>query len=206
MNKLSLISAGLFLSLGLSFAGLALTSQVQQSGLAPAQAEEGGPLLPAPAPGLAVLGKDVYLSQGCVHCHTQQVRPASQGNDIAKGWGKRPSVARDYVLQDRVLLGASRLGPDLADVGTRRTSDEWLHLHLFDPRIGDPASSKPAFRHLYELRPVAAAKSALSLPAGHAAAAPAGQAWVPTERATQLVAYLRSLRIDYSTPEAKLPE
>jgi cytochrome c oxidase cbb3-type subunit II len=205
MNKLSLISAGLFLSLGLSFAGLALTSQVQQAGLAPAPAEEGGPLMPPLAPGLAVLGKDVYLSQGCVHCHTQQVRPASQGNDIATGWGKRPSVARDYVLQDRVLLGASRLGPDLADVGTRRTDDAWLHLHLFDPRIDQPASAKPAFRHLYELRPEGA-KSALVLPKGHPAAAPAGQAWVPTERATQLVAYLRSLRIDYSSPEAPLPE
>lgn len=206
MNKLSLISAGLFLSLGLSFAGLALTSQSQQSGLAPVPAEEGGPLVPPLAPGLAVLGKDVYLSQGCVHCHTQQVRPASLGNDIALGYGRRPTVARDYILQDRVLLGASRLGPDLADVGSRRTSDEWLHLHLFDPRIDKPASSKPAFRHLYELRPAAGAKSPLNLPAGHPAAAPAGQAWVPTARAAQLVAYLKSLRIDYSAPEAKLPE
>lgn len=206
MNKLSLISAGLFLSLGLSFAGLALTSQAQQAGLAPAPAEEGGPLVPPLAPGLAVLGKEVYLSQGCVHCHTQQVRPASLGGDIAKGWGKRPTVARDYVLQDRVLLGASRVGPDLADVGSRRTSDDWLHLHLFDPRLADADSSAPSFRHLYELRPAALAKAPLSLPSGHPAAAPAGQAWVPTERALQLVAYLRSLRIDYSSPEAPLPE
>jgi cytochrome c oxidase cbb3-type subunit 2 len=206
MNKLSLISAGLFLSLGLSFAGLALTSQVQQAGLAPAPAEEGGPLVPPLAPGLAVLGKDVYLSQGCVHCHTQQVRPASLGGDLAKGYAKRPTVARDYVLQDRVLLGASRIGPDLTDVGSRRTSDDWLHRHLFDPRLDSPASAAPAFRHLYERRPAAAAKFPLAVPADHPAAAPAGQAWVPTERAVQLVAYLRSLRLDYSTPEAQLPE
>lgn len=206
MNKLSLIAAGALLSLALSFAGLVLTSQVQQANLAPAPAEEGGPLVPPVAPGLAVLGKDVYISQGCVACHTQQVRPAGLGSDIAKGYGRRPTVARDYVLQDRVLLGSSRVGPDLSDVGSRRTDDAWLHLHLLDPRIASPASLAPSFRHLYELRPASAAKSPLAVPAGHPLAAPAGQAWVPSERAVQLVAYLKSLRLDYSSPEAKLPE
>lgn len=206
MNKLSLIASGVLLSLALSFAGLVLTSQVQQAPLAPAPSEEGGPLVPPVAPGQAVLGKDVYVSQGCVACHTQQVRPAGLGGDIARGWGRRPTVARDYVLQDRVLLGSSRLGPDLADVGSRRTSDEWLHLHLFNPRVETPGSAAPAFRHLYELRPAAGARISLRVPAGHPDAAPAGQAWVPSERAVNLVAYLKSLRLDYSTPEAKLPE
>ena len=206
MNKLSLLASGVLLSLALSFAGLVLTSQVQQAKLAPAPSEDGGPLVPPAAPGLAVLGKDVYVSQGCVACHTQQVRPAGLGSDIARGWARRPTVARDYVLQDRVLLGSSRVGPDLADVGSRRADDAWLHLHLFDPRIAAPGSLAPSFRHLYELRPAAAAKAPLAVPAGHPLAAPAGQAWVPSERAVQLVAYLKSLRLDYSSPEAKLPE
>lgn len=206
MNRLTLLAAGVLGALAASFGILALTAQVQQAGLAPAPAEDGGPLKPALAPGLAVIGKDVYISQGCVHCHTQQVRPAGLGGDIAKGWAKRPTVARDYVLQDRVLLGESRLGPDLANVGARRTDDAALHLHLFDPRVESPASLKPSFRHLYEQRPAAQARDALVLPEGHPLAAPAGMAWVPTDRARALVAYLKSLRVDYSSPEAPLPE
>lgn len=206
MKQLSLISAGILASVAVSWAGLVLVSQVQLAGLAPAPAEDGGPLKPSAVPGQAVIGKDVYIAQGCVACHTQQVRPNGIGGDISRGFARRPSVARDYILQDRVLLGESRLGPDLTDVGSRATDEDRLHLQLFDPRAVTPGSAKPAYRHLYQLVPAAQARHALRLPAGHPDAAPAGMAWVPTERATALVAYLRSLRIDHASPEAPLPE
>ncbi len=206
MNQLPLLSAGVLCALAVSFGGLVLTGQVQQAGLAPAAVEEGEPLMPALSPGLAVIGKDVYISQGCVHCHTQQVRPAGQGHDLTKNWARRPSVARDYVLQDRVLLGESRLGPDLANVGTRQTDDAALHLQLFDPRIAAPTSVKPSYRHLYEQRPLAQARDGLKLPEGHPYSPAPGQVWVPTDRARALVAYLKSLRIDYASPEAPLSQ
>jgi cytochrome c oxidase cbb3-type subunit 2 len=206
MNNLHLIYAGVFFSIAFSWSGLVLSSQIQQADLVPAAAEEGGPLMPPLETGQAVLGKAVYIAQGCNYCHTQQVRPVGIGGDIARGWGRRPTVSRDYILQDRVLLGTMRTGPDLADIGTRQSSDDWHHLHLFDPQLTSAGSNMPSFRHLYELRPADTVKSPLRLPPGHPQSAPAGMVWVPTERALTLVAYLKSLRLDYASPEAKLPE
>lgn len=206
MNNLTLILAGVFSCLALSWGGVVLTTQVQLAALAPAPTEDGGPLKPALAPGLAVIGKDVYVAQGCQACHTQQVRPSTLGSDIARGWGKRPSVARDYVLQDRVLLGDHRLGPDLADVGTRLADDARLHLLLLAPDAANAGSTKTGFAHLYRQVPADRARNAVTLPAGHALAPAPGMAWVPTDRAIALVAYLRSLRADYASPEAPLPE
>lgn len=208
MKNLHLIYAGVFFTLVFSWGGLVLSSQVQQAGLVPAASEEGSALYPRRPSGAAIQGKDVYISQGCVACHTQQVRPAGLGGDIARGWGQRPTVARDYILQDRLLLGSLRTGPDLADIGGRQSSDDWHYLHLFDPTLTSPGSNMPAFRHLFELRRAGAApaKDVVRIPATHPHAAPAGQEWVPTERGRNLVAYLRSLRLDYNSPEAKLKE
>ncbi len=206
MNNLTLILAGVFSCLALSWGSVVLTTQVQLAHLAPAPTEEGGPLRPAVAPGLAVIGKDVYVAQGCQACHTQQVRPAGVGSDITRGWGKRPTVARDYVLQDRVLLGDHRIGPDLADVGTRLADDAKLHLHLLAPDAAATGSLKPGFAHLYRQVPAERARNPIRLPSGHPLTPASGMEWVPTDRAIALVAYLRSLRADYASPEAPLPE
>jgi cytochrome c oxidase cbb3-type subunit 2 len=119
MKNLNSLLAGIFLAVAFPFAALVISSQVQLGSLGPAPAEEGGPLFPSREPGLAIQGRAVYVSLGCVSCHTQQVRPAGQGSDIARGYGVRASVARDYVLQKPVILGERRIGPDLANYGAR---------------------------------------------------------------------------------------
>ncbi len=119
MKNLNFLLAGIFLAVAFPFGALVVSSQVQLGSLGPAPAEEGGPLFPSREPGLAIQGRAVYVSLGCVSCHTQQVRPAGQGSDIARGYGVRASVARDYVLQKPVLLGERRIGPDLANFGAR---------------------------------------------------------------------------------------
>ena len=119
MKNLNSLLAGIFLAVAFPFGALVISSQVQLGSLGPASAEEGGPLFPSREPGLAIQGRAVYVSLGCVSCHTQQVRPAGQGSDIARGYGVRASVARDYVLQKPVLLGERRIGPDLANYGAR---------------------------------------------------------------------------------------
>ena len=119
MKNLNSLLAGIFLAVAFPFGALVISSQVQLGSLGPAPAEEGGPLFPSREPGLALQGRAVYVSLGCVSCHTQQVRPAGQGSDIARGYGVRASVARDYVLQKPVLLGERRIGPDLANYGAR---------------------------------------------------------------------------------------
>jgi cytochrome c oxidase cbb3-type subunit 2 len=119
MKNLNSLLAGIFLAVACPFGALVISSQVQLGSLGPAPAEEGGPLFPSREPGLAIQGRAVYVSLGCVSCHTQQVRPAGQGSDIARGYGVRASVARDYVQQKPVLLGERRIGPDLANYGAR---------------------------------------------------------------------------------------
>ena len=119
MKNLNSLLAGIFLAVAFPFGTLVVSSQMQLGPLGRAPAEEGGPLFPSREPGLAIQGRAVYVSLGCVSCHTQQVRPAGQGSDIARGYGVRASVARDYVQQNPVLLGERRIGPDLANFGAR---------------------------------------------------------------------------------------
>ena len=119
MKNLNSLLAGIFLAVAFPFGTLVVSSQMQLGPLGRAPAEEGGPLFPSREPGLAIQGRAVYVSLGCVCCQTQQVRPAGQGSDIARGYGVRASVARDYVLQKPVLLGDRRIGPDLANYGAR---------------------------------------------------------------------------------------
>jgi len=183
MNNLNLILAGVFSTVAASFGGLLLAGHAQLGALGRAPAEEGGPLFPSLEPGLAIQGRQVYLQLGCVACHTQQVRPAGQGSDIAQGWGVRPSVARDYVLQSQVALGNRRIGPDLANYGARAKSDAEIAAHLSAPAAG---SAMPAFPSLFNQGKDGSLH--------------------PNERGTALIAFLKSLRQDYSSPEAKLKQ
>ena len=171
----------------------------------------GDPVYPQAPVGIAQRGKQVYMSMGCMYCHSQQVRHSGFGNDIERGWGLRGTVPRDYIHQERVLLGTMRTGPDLASVGVRYSGDagrDWHHSHLWDPTITSPNSIMPPFRFLYRVIPETEEPQAYSvrIPEDHPSAPPPGYKVVPTERAEALVEYLLSLRIDYALPEAPIPE
>lgn len=99
-------------------------------------------------------GLEVYVSENCAACHTQQVRNI----EMDKAWGKRPAIPQDYVfskarlnfwVQSPSLLGSERTGPDLTDVGNRRGSLDWQLLHLYEPRAVEPHSIMPSFRWLF---------------------------------------------------------
>jgi cytochrome c oxidase cbb3-type subunit 1 len=82
------------------------------------------------APGtLAALGADLYVTEGCVYCHTQQVRPIIA--DVGLG---AVSVPGDYARQSPMALGYRRVGPDLTNVGQRTTSTRLLLELLRAPR------------------------------------------------------------------------
>lgn len=91
------------------------------------------------------LGRAVYISEGCIHCHSQYVRPV--GADQAL-WGARTSV-EVALSQEPVLIGNRRQGPDLANVGLRRNAG-WNRLHLIEPSALSPGSRMPSYRHLFE--------------------------------------------------------
>ena len=216
MKNLPVLFCGIFFTLAFSWAGLILSSQVQYGALTPTTAtetEEGEPtpgetLNPRAPSGLAQQGKRVYIREGCMYCHSQQVRPQGFGADFERGWGPRQSVPRDYILQERVLLGTMRTGPDLANVGGRPLTEDWHHQHLYNPQITSPGSIMPPYAYLYEVREIDGKPSpdAISIAADSEYAPPEGFEVVPTDDAKTLVAYLLSLKINYELPEAKFTE
>ena len=134
-------------------------------------------------------------------CHTQQVRRVETGFDVERG-GEAPSVPRDYVLQDHVLLGNSRIGPDLANLGLREYSDEWLHQHLFEPQSIIPSSLCPPSPYLYQEidEPVPSDIEITGVDEDDV------RNVRPSIRANRLVSYLQSLKQDYELPEVAFVE
>lgn len=165
---------------------------------------EGADLFPQSMSGVAQLGAKEYLSLGCVTCHTQQVRTIDAGFDVERGWGKRPSVPRDYILQKEVLLGHNRVGPDLANIGLRGYTREWLHKHLFNPQILVEGSICQPSPFLYD---VSNENSIGAINADNNADNNASTLFIkPSLRANRIVSYLESLKQDYELPEMSFIE
>ncbi|MDF1710812.1 MAG: cbb3-type cytochrome c oxidase subunit II [Akkermansiaceae bacterium] len=90
-------------------------------------------------------GREIYLSEGCIHCHSRYVRP--DGPDLVK-WGPAVPLA-ELKKESPVTIGNRRAGPDLLNVGNRR-SRAWLKHHFIDPQSLSPGSSMPSYHHLFE--------------------------------------------------------
>ncbi len=132
----------------------------------------------------------------------------STGSDMERGWGRRRTVAQDFVYNSVVQPGVRRMGPDLANVGNRLPDPKWHLLHLYTPQTAVKDSTMPPYRFLFEQRKIGRAPSpdALSLP--EELSPPAGFEIVPTEEAKALAAYLVSLRSDvplFESPVTPLP-
>ena len=94
---------------------------------------------------LELIGRDIYIGEGCAVCHTQQVRPL-----LAEVERYGPySRAGEFVYDRPFLWGSKRTGPDLHRIGGKY-SDEWHRLHLINPRDVVPESIMPAYPWLAE--------------------------------------------------------
>ena len=139
-----------------------------------------------PYTALEAKGKKIYEREGCMYCHTQQVRNLLEETErygmgeeeTFKRFGIRaliqapPSQPGEYVYDRPHLLGTRRVGPDLARVGGKY-DNTWHLNHLRDPRSTSPGSLMPAYTWLFDK---------------------AGQ---PTDEAQALVAYLQKLGTNY---------
>jgi cytochrome c oxidase cbb3-type subunit 2 len=208
MNRAFLIFLGAFAVLTFSWAGLVLGNQRSYaSAITPFFDDTESKAYPEQTPGLVARGKLVYQDLGCVYCHTQQVRASGYGADVARGWNGRDtesgSVARDYLRENRVLLGDQRIGPDLRNFGARVPAPDAaaLYLHLYAPPTG---STMPAYRFLFTTKKISGSPSPKALALTGALAPAAGYEILPTERAEVLVAYLLALKDSYNQyPELK---
>lgn len=209
MNKLSSLIFGILATFATAWFGVVAYSYVQLGHFEPVTTDDGD-INPPPLSGLAVAGQRVYASNGCVACHTQQVRPAALSTDIEKKLGPRPTVARDYLRDKTAFLGSLRIGPDLTNAGLIKIEDDkpvdanWLHRHLFEPTTVTPGSNMPSYRYLYHTRKISGQPSNLAVQGLTGPYAPApGYEVVPSEDARTLVAYLLSLKRNYALPEAE---
>ena len=98
-----------------------------------------------PYTALQLEGRDLYIREGCVGCHSQMVRPFRAETERYGHY----SVAGESVYDHPFLWGSKRTGPDLARVGGRY-SDDWHRAHLYNPRNVVPESKMPAYPWLVE--------------------------------------------------------
>jgi cytochrome c oxidase cbb3-type subunit II len=95
-------------------------------------------------------GHDVYVAEGCWHCHSQFVRPVSNED---RRWGP-VAKTEEYqnVLQRPVLFGTRRVGPDLSREGGRRSND-WHAVHFYQPTLVSEGSPMPEYTWLFDGSP-----------------------------------------------------
>jgi cytochrome c oxidase cbb3-type subunit 2 len=89
---------------------------------------------------LRLVGRDIYVREGCYVCHSQMIRPFRAETERYGHY----SVAGEYVYDRPFQWGSKRSGPDLARVGGRY-SDEWHRVHLINPRDVVPESIMPGY-------------------------------------------------------------
>lgn len=152
-------------------------------------------------------GKQLYIANGCVACHTQQVRNV----EMDKVFGDRPGIPADYAhivrpnvwTNSATLMGTERTGPDLTNVGKRRPSLEWNLAHLYQPRAVVAASVMPAYPFLFKTVKEAGENDVvIALPEKFRKGVK-GEI-VASQDALDLVAYLQSLK-QVELPSGKAP-
>jgi len=187
-KRLYLTALGLFVSLTFMVAILPALTNQKNNGLLP------GYELPSED---EIAGKALYISNGCMACHTQQVRNVA----MDEKWGSRPGLPADYAGMHRqdfwrntaTLMGTERTGPDLTDIGNRQPSSDWQLLHLYQPRAVVKESIMPAYSWLFtEKTKPERGDTEVQVPDEFKNRV-TGKI-IATKEALQLVAYLKSLR------------
>ena len=93
-----------------------------------------------PYTALQLTGRDLYIREGCVGCHSQMIRPFRAETERYGHY----SVAGEFIYDRPFLWGSKRTGPDLHRVGGRY-SDDWHRVHLINPRDVVPESIMPSY-------------------------------------------------------------
>jgi cbb3-type cytochrome oxidase cytochrome c subunit len=158
MKGLAPLFLGIFGTFAFSWIGLTVIPTWQIGHLNPESDEEGTDIYPRPQSGMFQRGAHVYAANGCVYCHSQQVRADYIADDIERKWGTRRSAPRDYIFDRPIFLGKMRMGQDLANIGARAPAPEESPAPAASPAAQGAAASP------------AAAQAAAPSPAGQGAA------------------------------------
>jgi cytochrome c oxidase cbb3-type subunit 2 len=192
-DEVKLLS-GAMVTLALATSALVVVPYMQLQHLEPAASL-------TPYTSAQLRGREQYISNGCVYCHSQQPRDKKQAPDAIRGWG-RASVAADYYYDSPHLLGTMRTGPDLFNIGARQPSIDWHIGHLYQPRAYTPGSIMPSYPYLFETKDKAEpGDKVVTLPPGYN---PAGKIVVAKPELLDMVQYL--IGLDHTYPAIAAPE
>ena len=140
MKGLAPLFLGIFGTFAFSWVGLTVLPNWQIGHLNPQSDEEGTDIYPQPQSGMFERGARVYAANGCIYCHSQQVRADYAADDIERGWGNRRSAPRDYIFERPVFLGKMRMGQDIANIGARAPAEQASPA----PSGGAPPAASPS--------------------------------------------------------------
>src|SRR5947207_8348870 len=124
MKGLAPLFLGIFGTFAFSWVGLTVIPNWQIGHLNPQMEEDGSDVYPQPQSGMVTRGARVYAANGCIYCHSQQVRADYAADDIERKWGERRSAPRDYIFEQPVFLGKMRMGQDIANIGARAPAEQ----------------------------------------------------------------------------------
>jgi cytochrome c oxidase cbb3-type subunit I/II len=96
---------------------------------------------------LELMGRDIYVSEGCYNCHSQMVRPILPET---KRYNNVYSKAGEFVYDHPFQWGSRRIGPDLAQEGNMKSNLAWHYQHFKNPQAVTPGSVMPRYAWLYE--------------------------------------------------------
>jgi cytochrome c oxidase cbb3-type subunit I/II len=126
-------------AVAISIGGLVEIAPMFSAKLGPEHLAGVTPLTP-----LEVAGRDIYIREGCVTCHSQMIRPMRAEMLRYGEWTR----AGEYEYDHPFLLGSRRIGPDLQRVGGKYP-DAWHYQHMKDPRSTSSGSIMPTYPWLY---------------------------------------------------------
>jgi cytochrome c oxidase cbb3-type subunit 2 len=194
---------GIFGTFAFSWLGLTVIPNIQIGALNPQSDEEGTDIYPMPQSGMAQRGRHVFAANGCVYCHSTQLRPDYAANDLERdrdhaqkiAWGTRRSAPRDYIFDRPVMLGKDRMGPDLTNMGKAAPAEEEAAATAASP---SPAGS-PAAAGVVRTAPPSAENPAASASRAASPAKESQQAYTAAWHHRHLYAP-RSINIDSTMP------
>ena len=167
---------GIFGTFTFSWVGLILIPNLQIGHLDPQMDEEGTDIYPMPQSGMAERGRHIYAANGCVYCHSEQLRAEYAAADLDRErdaapeprpkWGQRRSAPRDYIFNRPVLLGKERMGPDLSNIGKAAPAEGENAAPAASPGASPAPSASPAGSPAPAASPAKAPPAASPAPVG----------------------------------------
>ena len=183
-KKLLGLALGLFLLLA-AIVAIILAINNQKNNTSPQSAQALG--------GDAVAGKQIFIANGCVACHTQRGGNLDGDKTEISTAGYADTTPTNLEQNTAKLTGTERAGPDLTNIGERRPHLDWNLLHLYQPRAAVEKSTMPAFPWLFEIKD-SVSKGEIEISVPNAFRKGIDGKIVAKKEALDLVAYLQNLK------------